>query len=89
MPVISMFYGVVVRMFFFDTKQHNLPHIHVSYQGENAVVEIPTGKLLDGILPKKKLKLVQVWIDLHEEELMADWELAVNGEKIFPIDPIK
>lgn len=86
MPTISMFYGIIVRMFM-DTKQHNLPHIHVEYQGMKAVFAIPSGELLKGGLPLKKIRQVQVWTDLHEEELMADWTLAVNGEAISTIEP--
>ena len=89
MPAISMFYGLIIRMLFMDTKQHNLTHIHVEYQGQNAVFAIPGGELLEGKLPTKKVRQVQVWIDLHEEELMADWTLAVNGEPVFPIDPLR
>ena len=46
MPTISMFYGIIIRMMFFDTKQHHLPHIHVEYQGEKATFTIPDGELL-------------------------------------------
>jgi hypothetical protein len=70
------------------TKQHYSPHIHVEYQGKN-VITIPDGELIEGELPPKKLRLVQAWIDIHEEELMADWSLAVKGEPIFPIDPLR
>jgi hypothetical protein len=84
-----MFYGIIVRMLFMDTKQHHLPHIHVEYQGMKAVVTIPGGDLLEGELPGKKLRLLQAWIDIHEEELMADWALASNGEPVFPIDPLR
>ncbi len=89
MPTISMFYGIIIRMLFMDTKQHNLPHIHVEYQGQQAVFSIPDGKLLEGSLPAKKIRQVQVWMDLHEEELIANWSLAVKGEPIFPIDPLR
>jgi len=61
----------------------------VAYQGKKAVISIPEGNLLEGDLPAKKLRLVQAWIDIHEEELMADWTLAVNGEPVFPIDPLR
>jgi len=44
---------------------------------------------LEGELPSKKMKLVQAWITIHEEDLMADWSLAVKGESIFKIDPLK
>jgi hypothetical protein len=60
MPTLSMFYGII-RMMFLDNQQHNLPHIHVEYQGENAVISIPEGDLLEGKLSRKKLKLVQAW----------------------------
>ncbi len=89
MPTISMFYGIIIRMMFMDTQQHHLPHLHVEYQGQQAIVSIPEGNLLEGGLPAKKLRLIQAWIDIHEEELMADWALAVNGEPVFPIDPLR
>ena len=89
MPAISMFYGIIIRMLFMDFKQHNRPHIHVEYQGLKAVFAIPEGELLEGELPLKKVRQVQVWIDLHEEELMANWTLAVRGEPVFPIDPLR
>ena len=43
MPTISMFYGLIIRMFFMDTQRHHLPHVHVEYQGAEAVVSIPDG----------------------------------------------
>ena len=89
MPTISMFYGIIVRMYYFDNQQHNMPHIHVHYQNDSAIVEIPTGKVLEGKLPRTKLKLVDAWIEIHKDELMADWSLASNGEQVFKIDPLK
>lgn len=89
MPTISMFYGIIVRMLFMDTQQHHLPHLHVEYQGQQSVVSIPDGNVLGGELPPKKLRLLQAWILIHEEELMADWALAVKGEPVFPIDPLR
>jgi len=89
MPTISMFYGLIVRMYFFDNQQHNTPHFHVYYQDQSAVIEIPGGKVLAGGLPKSKLKLIDAWVEIHSEDLMADWSLAVNGESVFKIDPLK
>ncbi len=89
MPTISMFYGIIVRLYYFDNQQHNTPHIHVHYQDESAVIEIPNGKVLEGSLKCNKLKLVEAWIEIHRDELMADWELATNGEPVFKIDPLK
>jgi len=84
-----MFYGLVIYLYFKDNKRHHLPHIHVKYQDENAVLSIPDGQLLEGSLKANKMKLVQAWIVIHAEELMADWDLAVSGQSIFKIDPLK
>ena len=84
-----MFYGLIVRMYYFDDQQHSTPHIHVHYQDQSAVFEIPSGKLLAGKLPRAKLKLVEAWIEIHQEELMADWSLALIGDSVFKIEPLK
>ena len=84
-----MFYGLIVRMYYFDNKQNNSPHIHVVYQEDEAVIEIPTGTVLEGKLPPAKMKFVAAWIELRQEELMADWQLALNGEQVFKIEPLR
>jgi len=89
MPTISMFYGILVLMFFRDNRRHHLPHIHVRYQGEEAAIAIDNGGILDGSIPAKQHKLVQAWIEIHKEELKVDWELAVNGEEPFRIMPLQ
>jgi hypothetical protein len=89
MPVISMFYGLIVSMYYLDNKQHNYPHIHVKYGELEAIYKIPDGSLLEGSLPANKEKLVQAWIEIHKEDLMANWQLAVDGNTIFKIDPLK
>lgn len=89
MPVISMFYGIIVSLYFFDNKEHKAPHIHVRYQDEEAVLSIPDGSVLAGKFNPAKLKLAQAWVEIHKDELMADWELAVTGQEIFKIDPLK
>jgi hypothetical protein len=89
MPVISMFYGIIVRMFFMDNKEHKFPHIHIEYGDYNAVISIPDGKKLAGDFPGDKLKLINAWIEIHKDELMADWKLAVEGQSVFKIDALK
>ena len=79
MPELASFYGIKVMMFTLDNKKHHLPHIHARYQGDKAVLSIPAGELLAGSLPPKKLRMVQTWIDIHEDELMLCWDLAVKG----------
>ena len=89
MPAISMFYGIIVYMYFMGNKQHKLPHIHVKYQDNEVIIAIPDGDVLEGGIPKSKMKLLQAWVELHKDELMADWELAVSGEHPFKIDPLR
>lgn len=85
MPTISMFYGILIRMFFYDTDKHHVPHIHAEYQGQVAVYAIADGAILAGELPLRKHKLVVAWIEIHHDDLLADWQLAINGKKPFTI----
>ena len=89
MPAISMFYGIVIRLFHFDTDKHKAPHIHAQYGEQNAVIAIPSGTVLRGRIKPAKLRLVQAWIEIHREDLMADWKLAVEGRKVFKIQPLR
>ncbi len=89
MPTISMFYGIMVAIFFEDNDRHHLPHIHVRYLGDKASIAIEDGRLLAGNFPPKQLKLVQAWIEIHKDELFADWEMAVAGEEPFRIAPLQ
>ncbi len=89
MPVLSRFYGVVVLMYFFDNRQHQQPHIHVQYGDQEAVISIPDGNVITGLISTSKLKLVQAWIEIHQDELMTDWRLAVTGQAISKIEPLK
>lgn len=89
MPVISMFYGIIVSMYFLDNKRHHAPHIHVKYQGQEVVVRIPDGVVLEGEISASKMKLLIAWIEIHKDELVADWELASQGSPLFKIEPLK
>ena len=89
MPVISMFYGIIISMYFLDNRQHKRPHIHAKYQGQEAVIAIPEGEVLEGSLPSSKMKLVSAWVEIHRDELMADWDLEVNGQHPYKIDPLR
>lgn len=88
MPVISMFYGIIIRLYLLDNRHHHLPHIHARYAEFEASIGIGEGDVLAGELPRKQLRLVLAWIELHREELLADWELAANGETPYKIDPL-
>ena len=88
MPTISMFFGIIVRMYC-SPGEHNPPHIHAYYQNHVAIIDIRSGEITDGKLPPRQTKLVLAWVEIHKEELMADWELASKGELPFPIEPLK
>jgi len=88
MPTISMFCGIVIRMYL-GKKEHNPPHIHAIYQKKTALFNIKTGEKTEGKLPGDKEKLVSAWIVMRRDELLANWDLAQNGELPFSIDPLK
>lgn len=88
MPIISMFYGIIIRMYLIDNQHRNLPHFHAKYAEFEASIRIEDGEILAGELPRKQLRLVQAWIELHRDELQADWELAAAGENPYKITPL-
>ena len=88
MPIISMFYGIIIRMFLLDNRHHNTPHLHAKYAEFDASISLIDGEVLAGELPRKQLRLVQAWIELRRDELMADWSIAISGEAPYKIDPL-
>ena len=83
-----MFYGIIVRMYC-DKAEHNPPHFHAYYQEHKATVNIKTCEIQTGKHPAKQAKLVLAWAAIHQDELLADWELATNGNLPFKIEPLK
>ena len=88
MPTISMFFGIIVRMYYAPL-EHNPPHIHTYYQDYRATWLIENGELFKGDIPSRQRKLIQAWIEIHRDELIANWNLCQNGEKPFNIEPLK
>jgi len=84
-----MFYGIIVHLYFKDNRRHKKPHIHVTYQEAEAVLALPDGTVLEGSLPGNKMKLVQAWMEIHHDELLADWNLAVSGQQPYKIEPLR
>lgn len=86
MPEISRFYGIVITMYADD---HNPPHFHIRYAEFVARIIISTGDLLDGNLPKRQLRLVQAWVEIHREELMKNWaESQKENPDFLKIEPL-
>ncbi len=90
MPVLSVFYGIIVRMYNEKGGKHSIPHIHAEYSGEEIVVALD-GTVLEGEkgFPKSKLKLLDAWMEIHRDDLEANWKLLSGGEQFFRIDPLK
>lgn len=88
MPTLSIFFGIIIRMYREIGGQHNIPHIHAEYGDDEAVFDLE-GNCLEGKLPKKKERMVQAWIDIHQEDLIANWKLLSNGEQYFKIPPLR
>ena len=88
MPVLSIFYGIIVRMYRETGGKHNIPHIHAEYSGQEIVVALD-GTVLEGDIPKSKMKLLDAWLEIHREDLEANWRLLSAGEQFFRIDPLR
>ena len=89
MPLISMFYGIIIYLYYLDNKKHHIAHIHAEFAEFEGIFNIETGEMIEGDLPSPKRVMVQAWMEIHRDELMADWKLAVNGEQPFKIDPLR
>lgn len=72
MPEISRFFGIIIYMY---AKDHLPPHFHAEYNGEEAMFSIETGNIIVGDLPRKPIRLVKAWVELHREELMENYRL--------------
>jgi hypothetical protein len=84
-----MFLGIIIRMYWEEEQPHQTAHIYAEYQEHNAVFAIPNGEILEGGFPRRQRNFVRAWISLHEDELIANWELAMQEEQLFKIDPLK
>ena len=85
MAELSRFFGIIIAMFGSD---HNPPHIHVRYGDFIAIITIHK-EIVKGEMPARILKLVLTWIDLHRDELLANWENAQKGLKLNKVEPLK
>ena len=83
-----MFYGIIIRMYCAPA-EHEPPHIHVYYQDYNAILDVQKCELVAGNLPRKQLHMVLAWMEIHQEELLANWILAQRGEIPFRIEPLR
>lgn len=86
MPTICMFRGIKISI---NWNEHQPPHFHASYGGDEVVVLINEIEVLEGKIPNKQLKMLLGWAAFHQEELMENWLLAEKRQELFPIEPLK
>lgn len=86
MPTISMFFGIVIAMYY---DEHNPPHFHARYGEYKIEVAIDSLTVLAGKFPPRALGLVMEWASLHQKELLEDWELARNRVELNKIAPLE
>ena len=84
MPEVSYFYGIAIYMYM---SEHNPPHFHIKYQDYEAIMTIDG--VVTGTLPRRALNMVYEWVDLHKDELLANWERMEKKETLMKIDPLK
>ncbi len=84
MPEISRFYGIVVYMFFND---HPPPHFHVKYGDFEATINVDDG-IMNGKMPRRAIRLIFEWLDLHKEELLENWYLMEKRKPLKKVEPL-
>ena len=88
MPSISSFYGLSVYMYN-NGKEHNPPHFHVYYGDKECVINIHECEMVEGEMPLNKLRLILAWCEIHKDELLQNWELAMKEKKLKKISPLR
>lgn len=89
MPELSRFYGIIIRMFVEVGEPHHTPHFHAYYQEHVGIFGIDPIELLAGEMPRRQRRLVEAWAELHQDELMVDWNTLQEGRPPRPIEPLK
>jgi hypothetical protein len=87
-PELCRFFGIIIRMFVEVQASHHTPHFHAYYQEHVAVYGIEPVELLAGTLAKRQQRLVEAWAELHQAELIADWNRLQTGHRALPIAPL-
>ena len=86
MPTICMFRGIKI---YINWREHQPPHFHATYAGQEILVSIHDLEAIEGELPNKQQKMLLGWAALHQDELLENWELAQKQQELFPIDPLR
>jgi len=88
MPELSRFFGIIIRMFAEPSERHHTAHFHAYYEEHAAVFSISPVQLVAGSIPQRQQRFVEAWAELHQDELLADWQLLQEGRRPAPIQPL-
>jgi hypothetical protein len=88
MPEVSRFFGIIIRMFVEAGGQHHMPHFHAYHQHHVGIYDIGKIERLAGFLRRQE-RLVLAWAELHQEELLSNWQTLQQGRPAFKIEPLK
>ena len=89
MPELCRFFGIIIRMYAEMSGPHHAPHFHAYYQNDVGIYSLDPIELIAGSLPRRQQRLVEAWAELHQAELVNDWQLLQDGRKPTPILPLK
>jgi hypothetical protein len=89
MPEISRFFGIIIRMYWEVGAPHQRPHFHAYYQNEVAIYGVDPVELMAGSLPRRQRRFVEAWAELHQSELLEDWQRLQAGQIPLPVQPLE
>lgn len=89
MPELSRFFGIIIRMYLEVGVPHHAPHFHAYYQEDVGVFSLDPVELIAGSLPRRQRRLVEAWAELHQAELLADWDRLQVGQVPNAIEPLE
>ena len=86
MPTISIFFGIMIEMFW---NEHAPPHFHAKFGEHQATIDIKKLELMEGFLPRRAKNLVLDWAELHQSELLSNWDLCRDNQHPNKIEPLE
>ena len=88
-PELSRFLGIIIRMYAEAGAPHHGAHFHAYYQDNVGIFRIDPVEMIAGGLPARQRRFVEAWAELHQQELLLDWDRLQGGEKPLPIEPLR
>ena len=89
MPEVSRFFGIIIRMYVETGGAHHMPHFHAYYQDHVGIYDIEGIERLTGSFPRRQERLVLAWAELHQQELLSNWQTLQQGRPAIKIEPLK